>query len=374
MIVGVPREIKDNEYRVSITPAGANALVRAGHIVLVESTAGVGSGFGDHEYEAVGARVVSDHADTFRRADMVVKVKEPVVQEFDLLREGIIVLTFLHLAASRELTRALLEKKVTGIAYETVELPDGSLPLLVPMSEIAGRMSIQIAAHYLERNNGGSGKLMGGIPGVEPSHVVILGAGAVGRSAAKVALGMGARVTIINRGVNRLRDLGSILDENITTLSSTNYSISQALVDADVLIGAVLVTGAKAPTLVTREMISRMRAGSIVIDVSIDQRGCIETIRPTTHSDPTYLVDGVVHYGVTNIPGAVPRTSTLALSNATLPYVLRLANVGFVNAVTEDDSLAKGVNTFAGNVTHRAVAQEFGLPYRSLKSLLTPPD
>lgn len=370
MIVGIPKEIKDNEYRVSLTPGGVEALVLAGHTVLVEKGAGQGSGFADEEYARVGAQIVAAHADVFRRADMVVKVKEPLPQEHDLLREGLVLFTFLHLAASKELTQVLLEKKVTGIAYETVELPDGSLPLLAPMSEIAGRMSIQVAAHYLEKKNGGRGKLLGGVPGVAPANVVVLGAGTVGSNAARIALGMGARVILINRGLDRLRHLSEVLHGNLTTLASTHYNIAQSLVGADVLVGAVLVTGARAPTLVTREMVRTMGPGAVVIDVAVDQSGCVETIRPTTHSNPTYLVDGVVHYGVTNMPGAVPETATAALSNVTLPYVLELANLGLVKSVSRDPSLAKGVNTLAGNVTHPAVADAFGLPYRPLQELL----
>ena len=370
MIVGVPKEIKDNEYRVSVTPGGAEALVLAGHTVLVEKGAGEGSGFNDEEYTGVGAQIVAEHTDAFRQAEMVVKVKEPLAQEYDLLREGLILFTFLHLAASEPLTKVLIEKKVTGIAYETVELPDRSLPLLSPMSEIAGRMSIQVAAHYLEKKNQGRGKLLAGVPGVAPATVVILGAGMVGSNAAKIALGMGARVILINRGIDRLRYLSEVLHGDLTTLASTHYNIAQALVGADVLIGAVLITGAKAPTLVTRDMVRTMGPGAVVVDVAVDQSGCIETIRPTTHSQPTYLVDGVVHYGVTNIPGAVPETSTAALSNVTLPYVLQLANLGFAKAVSRDPALAKGVNTLAGNVTYPAVADAFGLPYKPLQELL----
>ncbi|MBI2953907.1 MAG: alanine dehydrogenase [Chloroflexi bacterium] len=370
MIVGVPREIKDNEYRVSITPGGAEALVLAGHTVIVEKGAGDGSGFGDEEYARVGAQIVATHADPFQRVDMMVKVKEPLPEEYDLLREGLILVTFLHLAASEPLTRALLDRKVTAVAYETVELPGGALPLLTPMSEIAGRMSVQVAAHYLEKKNGGRGKLLGGVPGVAPANVVVLGAGVVGSNAAKIALGMGARVILIDRGVDRLRYLSEVLHGDLTTLASTHYNIAQVLMGADVLIGAVLVTGAKAPTLVTREMVRSMDPGAVVIDVAVDQSGCVETTRPTTHSEPTFLIDGVVHYGVTNMPGAVPETSTAALSNVTLPYVLRLANLGFVKAVSEDAALARGVNTFAGNVTHQAVADAFGLPYKPLHELL----
>jgi alanine dehydrogenase len=297
-------------------------------------------------------------------------VKEPQRQEYDFLRPGLLLFTYLHLAACEELSHELQRRKVSGIAYETIEAADGCLPLLTPMSEVAGRMAVQVAAHYLEKMNGGRGKLLGGVPGVRPSEVAILGGGVVGTSAARIALGMGAHVTIIDIDVGRLRYLSEILHGNLTTLSSNPLNIADTVQFADVVIGAVLIAGAKAPRLVTREMISKMNPGSVIVDVAIDQGGCLETSRPTTHSDPIYFVDGVIHYCVTNMPGAVPRTSTYALSNATLPYVIRLARHGFTEAVHRDPALAKGVNTFAGHITYQAVAEAFGLEYRSLEHLM----
>ena len=369
MIVGVPKEIKDNEYRVAATPGGVELLAKMGHRVLVEAGAGEGSGFADEEYVRSGATTVS-HEEAFSEADLVLKVKEPQPSEYDLLREGLLLFTYLHLAAEPELTRVLLDRGVTGIAYETVELLDRSLPLLIPMSEVAGRMAIQVAAHYLEEPHGGRGKLLGGVPGVRPSDVVIVGAGTVGTNAAQIALGMGAHVTLIDRDLNRLRYLDQVLHGNLTTLSSNPRNIADAVSTADVVIGAVLVAGAKAPKLVTREMIASMKPGSVAIDVAVDQGGCIETSRPTTHSNPTYLVDGVVHYAVPNMPGAVPRTSTYALSNATLPYAARLAKLGFADAVRSMPDLAKGVNTYRGKVTHQGVADAFGYECVPLDSLL----
>jgi alanine dehydrogenase len=369
MIVGIPREIKDNEYRVAITPGGVELLTKLGHRVLVESSAGVGSGFSDGEYMDAGARMTG-HEDVFHDSDMVLKVKEPLPAEYPLLREGMILFTYLHLAAEPELTRVMLDRGVTGIAYETVQSPDNSLPLLIPMSEVAGRMAIQVAAHYLEQPNGGRGKLLGGIPGVRPSDVVVIGAGTVGTNAAQIALGMGAHVTLIDRDLQRLRLLSNLLHGNLTTLSSNPRNTGDAVVVADVVIGSVLVTGAKAPKLVTDEMVAAMKPGSIVIDVAVDQGGCIQTSRPTSHSNPTYSVDGVIHYAVPNMPGAVPRTSTYGLSNATLPYVVRLANLGFQEAVRRMPDLAMGVNTYAGKVTHGGVAEAFELECVPLQALL----
>jgi len=369
MIIGVPKEIKDSEFRVSATPGGVELLVRMGHRVLVESGAGAGSGFSDDEYLRAGAVLVS-HEDAFREADLVLKVKEPLPSEYALFREGMLLFTYLHLAAEPELTRELLAKGVTGIAYETVEMPDRSLPLLIPMSEVAGRMSIQVAAHYLEEPHGGRGKLLGGIPGVRPSDVVIVGAGTVGTNAAKIALGMGAHVTLIDRDLARLRYLDEVLHGNLTTLSSNPRNIADAVSTADVVIGSVLIAGAKAPKLVTREMVASMKPGSVVVDVAVDQGGCVETSHVTSHSHPTYLVDGVVHYAVPNMPGAVPRTSTYGLSNATLPYVARLAKLGLVEAVRQMPELGKGVNTYKGKVTHQGVAEALGLEYVPLSKLL----
>ncbi|RME43669.1 MAG: alanine dehydrogenase [Chloroflexi bacterium] len=369
MIIGVPAEVKDNEYRVSLTPGGAHMLAEHGHRVLVQSGAGDGSGFPDEEYRDAGAVIVPEAATVWHEADMIVKVKEPVPSEYEFLREGLILFTYLHLAANEALTRRLLEAGVTGIAYETVALDNGHLPLLIPMSEVAGRMAIQVGAHYLEKMNGGRGKLLGGVPGVRPCDVVIIGGGTVGTNAAQVALGLGAHVIIIDRNLERLRYLSEILHGNLTTLSSNPRNIAMSVQRADLVIGAVLIPGARAPRLVTREMVSTMHAGSVIVDVAIDQGGCIETSRPTTHSDPTFEVDGVIHYGVTNMPGAVPRTSTYALSNATLPYMVLLADEGFLGAVRRNRALARGVNTYRGYVTHQAVAASFNLSYHSLEEL-----
>jgi alanine dehydrogenase len=373
MIVGIPKEIKDNEYRVSLTPGGAETLIHAGHQVLIQAGAGEGSGFTDQEYAEAGAEIVGDAAPIWSRADMVIKVKEPLPEEFTFLRQGLLLFTYLHLAAAPQLTRELLDRQVTGMAYETVQLPAGSssagsLPLLTPMSEVAGRMSVQVAAHYLEKMNGGRGKLLGGVPGVRPSDVVIVGGGTVGINAAMIALGMGAHVIILDINTDRLRYLDEVLRGNLTTLSSNVRNIADSVRHADVVIGAVLLPGAKAPRLVTQEMIRSMKPGSVVVDVAVDQGGCIETSRPTTHSDPVFIVDGVIHYCVANMPGAVPRTSTYALSNATLPYALRLANYGFEKAVKGDCALAKGVNTFAGHVTCEGVAVAHGLAYTPLET------
>jgi alanine dehydrogenase len=370
MIIGVPKEIKDKENRVSLTPGGAHSLTQAGHRVLVEHGAGEGSGFPDDEYKQSGAKIVAADEEVWNHAEMVLKVKEPLPSEYPLLRKDLLLFTYLHLAAEEELTRELMDKQVTSIAYETVELADGSLPLLTPMSEVAGKMSIQIAAHYLEKTNGGRGKLLGGVPGVRPADVVVIGGGTVGTAAAQVALGMGADVTIIDKNIDRLRYLSEILHGSLTALYSNPYNIAEAVKFADVVIGAVLIKGAKAPKLVTREMVRTMTPGSVIVDVAIDQGGSVETIHPTTHSDPTYVVDGVIHYGVTNMPGAVPRTSTYALSNATLPYVQKLASLGFRRAVQCDPALARGVNVYAGQITYAAVAEAFGLPYRPLNERL----
>ncbi|HAX24966.1 MAG TPA: alanine dehydrogenase [Chloroflexi bacterium] len=369
MIVGIPKEIKDNENRVSTTPAGVREYVAHGHQVLVESTAGVGSGFSDAEYVAAGADLADTHADVFARADMIVKVKEPIHPEYDLMREDQVLYTYLHLAAEPELTRVLIDRGVVGIAYETVELPNRSLPLLTPMSEVAGRMAVHIGAYYLEKVNGGRGVLMGGVPGVRPAEVVIVGGGVVGTNAAQVALGMGANVTILDISLDRLRYLDDVLHGRINLLASSSATLAEAISRADLVIGAVLIPGAKAPKLVTSQMISSMSDGAVVVDVAIDQGGCIATASPTSHSDPTFVVDGVVHYCVTNMPGAVPRTSTLALSNATLPYGLRLADHG-LDAIRQDAALAKGVNVYRGHVTYPAVAEAFGMNAEPIESLL----
>jgi len=370
VIVGVPREVKDRENRVSTTPAGVREYVAQGHTVLVESGAGLGSGFTDAEYVASGAELISTHESVFGQAAMIVKVKEPVAAEYDLLREQQILFTYLHLAADEPLTRALIERRVQAVAYETVQAPDGPLPLLQPMSEVAGRMSVQVGAHYLERTHGGRGTLLGGVPGVPPADVVIIGGGIVGTNAAQIALGMGANVTILDMNVERLRFLDQVLHGRIHTLASNSHNVAESVRRADLVIGSVLIPGKRAPKLVTREMVETMQPGAVLVDVAIDQGGCFETSKPTSHSDPVYDVDGVVHYCVTNMPGAVPRTSTLALSNVTLPFGLALAGKGLVRAVSEDPSLAKGVNVIAGQVTYAGVAEAFGLPYQPLEDVL----
>ena len=366
MIVGVPKEIKDREYRVAVTPGGAAEYVARGHEVVVERGAGAGSAFADAEYAAAGATLVDGHAEVFARADMICKVKEPVPDEYDLLRPDQLLFTYLHLAADEPLTRALMRNRVQAVAYETVQHANGSLALLTPMSEVAGRMAVQVGAHYLEKTHGGRGMLLGGVPGVPGANVVIIGGGVVGTNAAQMAIGLGANVTILDKNVDRLRYLDDILHGRIHTLASNRQNIAEAVRQADLLIGGVLIAGAKAPKLVSREMIGSMRAGSVVVDVAIDQGGCIATARPTSHSDPTYEVDGVIHYCVTNMPGAVPRTSTLALSNVTLPYGLELADHGLAVAIGQDPALAKGVNVLNGHVTYQAVAEAFGLAFTPL--------
>jgi alanine dehydrogenase len=370
MIIGIPKEIKDNEYRVSQTPANVEMLVHAGHRVLVERKAGEASGFTDDEYVQAGAELVGKPAEVFGASDMVVKVKEPLEQEYGFLRAGLLLFTYLHLASAAALTQVLQDKGVIGIAYETVEMPDGSLPLLTPMSEVAGRIAAQIGAQYLEKVHGGSGMLIGGVPGVPPCKVVVIGGGVVGINATQVALGMGGHVTVIDKDTNRLRYLSEVLRGQVETLVSNPANIAAAVKEADVVIGAVLVHGAAAPKLVTGEMVKSMKPRSVLVDVAIDQGGCAETSRPTTHSNPTYVVDGVIHYCVTNVPGAVPRTSTYALTNQTFPYVLKLANLGFAQAVASDGPLAKGVNVYQGHITHEGVAKSLELPYTPLDKLL----
>jgi alanine dehydrogenase len=363
LIIGIPKEIKNNEYRVAMVPSGVHALVENGHKVLVERSAGVGSSISDKEYLNAGAEIIKSAAEIFKDAEMIVKVKEPLPQEYELLREGQILFTYLHLAPAPELTKALLRQKVIGIAYETVQLDDGSLPLLTPMSEIAGKVSIQVGAYYLQKENGGSGVLLGGVPGVNAGTVAIIGGGTVGVNAAKVALGMGANVTILDSNIGRLRYLSDILEGRFTPLYSNQTNIECSLTTADMVVGAILVPGAKAKKLVQRSMISRMRRGSVAVDVAIDQGGCFETSVPTTHAKPTYKVDGVIHYCVTNIPGAVSRTSTFALTNATSPYVMKLADLGFAEAIRKDEALRKGLNTFKGKLVSKPVAESLGLPY-----------
>ena len=373
MIVGVPREIKDRESRVAATPGGVGEFVHHGHTVLVETRAGASSGFADDEYAHAGATIVQTHEAVFAQAELILKVKEPVASEYELLRPGQTLFTYLHLAADAPLTAALREQKVHAVAYETVQVGANggvTLPLLTPMSEVAGRMAVQIGAHYLERPNGGRGLLLGGVPGVPPANVVIVGGGVVGTNAAQIALGMGANVTILDRNVDRLRQLEHMLHGRLTLLASNKSVIAEAARQADLLIGAVLVAGARAPRLVTEPMVRSMRPGSVIVDVAIDQGGCIETAHPTSHSAPTYEVDGVVHYCVTNIPGAVPRTSTLALSNVTLPYALLLADRGLEGAIARDAALESGVNTYDGRVTHPAIASALNLPYTPLAELM----
>ncbi len=359
MRIGIPKEIKTLENRVAMTPGGVESLVRRGHEVVVEAGAGLGSGLSDEEYTAAGARLGSV-AEAWG-AEMVVKVKEPVASEYGFLRNDLLLFTYLHLAAEPALTRALLDGGTTAIAYETVQLPDRSLPLLTPMSEVAGRMATQVGAHYLEKSQGGRGILLGGVPGVSPAAVVIIGAGVVGANAAKMALGLGAQVTVFDISHNRLQYMDDVFGGRLITMSATEPNIRKACCYADLLIGAVLVVGAKAPKLVTRGMVSRMKEGSVIVDVAIDQGGCVETIKPTTHQEPTYLVDGVVHYGVTNMPGAVPRTSTFALTNQTLPYVTALAEKG-EQAMAEDKALLLGLNTHQGRLTCMAVGEAQDIP------------
>jgi len=357
MIVGVPKEIKDHEARVGVTPAGVKALTEAGHTVLVETQAGEQSGFPDAEYQNAGAEIVGEAGYVWGKSEMIVKVKEPVEKEYVFFREGLILFTYLHLAPVRALTDKLLESKVIGIAYETVRDRQGTLPLLTPMSEVAGRMAVQVGATYLEKERGGRGVLLGGVPGVAPGNVTILGGGIVGTNAAKIALGFGAKVTLVDVNLNRLRELDDIFGGRLYTLASNSYNLAQATREADLVIGGVLIPGATAPKIVTRAMVSQMKKGAVIVDVAIDQGGCVETARPTSHSDPSYVVDGVVHYCVTNMPGAVPHTSTLALTNSTFSYLLRLANLGAHEAMQQDAGLAQGLNLWLGKLTHRGVAE-----------------
>lgn len=370
MIVGIPKEVKDRENRVAATPVAVHEYISQGHHVLFEAGAGAGSGFTDDEYAAEGVEIVGTHGEVFDRADMIVKVKEPIAEEYDLLREHQILFTYLHLANDEPLTRTLIERNVQAIAYETVQLDNRALPLLAPMSEVAGRMSVQIGAHYLESPNGGIGTLLGGVPGVAPAEVVIIGGGSVGTNAAQMALGLGARVTIIELSMERLRYLDDVLHGRITLLASNRKTIADAVGNADLVIGSVLVPGARAPKLVTADMLGAMKPGTVMVDVAIDQGGCFETSKPTTHSNPTFIVDGVIHYCVTNMPGAVARTSTLALSAVTVPYGIKLANKGFIEAVTSDAALGRGVNVMDGLVTYKGVADAFDLPYTPIEKAI----
>ncbi|MBO8163096.1 MAG: alanine dehydrogenase [Brevibacillus sp.] len=371
MLIGVPKEIKNNENRVGLTPAGVAAYVQAGHTVLVETNAGEGSGFSDDDFRAAGARIVPDAAEVWGRAEMICKVKEPLPAEYDLFRENQILFTYLHLAPEPDLTHALMEKKVVAIAYETIQTDDGALPLLTPMSEVAGRMAVQVGAQFLEKPHGGKGVLLGGVPGVMPGRVVIIGGGVVGTNAAKMAVGLGANVTLLDINAGRLRELDDLFHGRLQTMMSNPYHIAEMVKQADLLIGAVLIPGARAPRLVTEEMVKSMAPGSVIVDVAIDQGGSIETIdRITTHSDPVYVKHGVVHYAVANMPGAVPRTSTLALTNVTLPYGLQLANKGYERAILENKALARGVNVIDGRVVYEAVARSLNLPYTPLGDVI----
>jgi alanine dehydrogenase len=370
MKIGLPKEIKDNEYRVGLTPAGVNALVNAGHEVFVQKTAGEGSGFADDQYQKAGGKMLDTADEIWATGDMIVKVKEPVAPEYPRMRENQLLFTYLHLAPELELTRQMLDKKVTGVAYETITDRKGRLPLLTPMSEVAGRMSVQVGATFLEKMNGGRGILLGGVPGVPAANVVIIGGGIVGTEAAKMAVGLGAKVTIIDRNLDRLRQLDDIFLSKVQTLASSRYAIEEAISHADLVIGAVLVVGAAAPKLVTRDMLKVIPQGAVLVDVAVDQGGCFETTHATTHSNPTYYEEGVLHYCVANMPGAVPRTSTFALTNATLPYALDLANKGFEKAIKEDKGLQEGVNTYAGKLTYEAVATSQNLEYTPLSSLI----
>lgn len=372
MIIGVPKEIKNNENRVGLTPAGVSSYKQAGHRVLVEMHAGMGSGFGDEDYLAAGAEIFEKAADVWSYADMICKVKEPLPDEYPYFRENQILFTYLHLAPEKELTKQLMDKKVVAIAYETIQTDDRALPLLMPMSEVAGRMSVQIGAQFLEKPHGGKGILLGGVPGVPPGKVVIVGGGIVGTNAAKMAIGLGADVTILDINANRLRELDDTFQGRLHTLMSNHYNLAEAVKHADLLIGAVLIPGARAPRLVTEEMVKSMSTGSVIVDVAIDQGGSIETVdRISTHSDPTYVKHGVVHYSVANMPGAVPRTSTIALSNVTLPYGLLLANKGYRAAISQHRALARGVNVINGHIVYEAVAKSLQLPYTPLDDVLS---
>lgn len=372
MRIGVAKEIKNNEFRVGLTPAGAHALVEAGHEVFVEKGAGLGSFIEDSEYEAVGAKIVADKKKMFDDSEMIIKVKEPIAEEYDLFHEGQILYTYLHLAAEPALTEALLKHKVISIAYETVLGRDGrSLPLLQPMSEVAGRMSIQVAAHFLEKINGGKGKLMGGVAGVQPAKVTIVGGGTVGTNAAKMAVGMGAIVTVIDNNLDRLRQLDDIFGARVHTLASNPLNIAQSVKEADVVIGSVLIPGAKTPQLITTEMVKEMSPGSVIVDVAIDQGGAVQSVDgPTTHDDPVRMKFGVVHYSVANMPGAVANTSTYALTNATLPYAIAIANKGWKQALKDDKGLANGLNTLDGHVTFKGVADALNKEYKDANDLL----
>ncbi len=367
MKIGVPKEIKTNENRVALVPAGAEAFVAAGHSVVIEKGAGEGSGFADDRYTSVGAKIGPDADTVWREAEMIMKVKEPIAKEWPRIRKGQVIFTYFHFAADEKLTRAHLDSGAVCIAYETVELPSRELPLLTPMSEVAGRMAVQEGAKYLEKLYGGRGVLLGGVPGVAPAKVVILGGGIVGINAAKMAAGLGAKVTVLDLSLERLRYLSDVMPANVTLIYSNRHNILEQISTADLVVGAVLIPGAVAPRLIRREDLKTMQPGAVIVDVAIDQGGCVETIKATTHENPTYVVDGIIHYGVANMPGGVPRTSTLALTNATFPYAMQLANKGWKQALKDNPALKKGLNVVDGKVTYAAVAEAFGLPF-------TPPD
>jgi alanine dehydrogenase len=370
MIIGVPKEIKTNENRVALVPAGAEAFVTRGHTVCIEQGAGAGSGFPDEAYTAVGAKILPTADEVWAKAEMIMKVKEPIAVEWPRMRAGQIIYTYFHFAAAEDLTRAVIKSGAIAVAYETVQLPTGELPLLTPMSEVAGRMAVQEGAKYLEKVFGGSGVLLGGVPGVSPAEVVIVGGGVVGINAAKMAAGLGARVTILDISLDRLRYLDDVLPANVTTLYSNRHNILDAIKRADLVVGAVLLPGAKAPHLIKRADLKVMKPGSVIVDVAVDQGGCVETIKPTTHENPTYFVDGILHYAVANMPGGVPRTSTLALTNATLSYGLRLARDGWKKAAKEDGALKLGLNVVEGKVVYPGVAEAFGLPLVAVDSTI----
>jgi alanine dehydrogenase len=370
MIIGVPKEIKSSENRVALTPGGALELTRRGHKVYVQSTAGIGSGFSDDEYKKAGAEILPTIEATYSIAEMILKVKEPIASEYNLIKENQLLFTYFHFASYEPLTNAMIKSKAVCLAYETVELSDRSLPLLIPMSEVAGRMAIQEGAKYLEKPVGGRGVLLGGVPGVAPGKVLILGGGVVGTQAAKMAAGLGAQVTLMDISLNRLRYLNDVLPANVITMYSSEYNIRSLIATQDLIVGAVLIPGAKAPHLITRDMLKQMRPGTVLVDVAVDQGGCIETCKPTTHEDPTFVIDEVVHYCVANMPGAVPFTSTLALTNATLPYAIKLADKGWKKACNESNELKLGLNIVNGKVVYKGVADAFGLPYDDVNTVL----
>ncbi|MBT9392798.1 alanine dehydrogenase [Hymenobacter sp. NST-14] len=370
MLIGVPKEIKNNENRVGLTPAGVAEFRKHGHEVYVQATAGNGSGFSDAEYEQAGATVLPTIEDVYAKAEMIVKVKEPIASEYPLIKENQLLFTYFHFASGEELTHAMIERKAVCLAYETVELPTRALPLLIPMSEVAGRMAPQEGAKYLEKPLKGRGILLGGVPGVKPAEVLVLGAGIVGTQAAKIAAGLGAKVTVMDISLNRLRELDDFMPKNVVTQYSNEYNIREAIKTADLIIGAVLIPGAKAPHLITREMLKTMRPGTVLVDVAVDQGGCIETCEPTTHENPTFIIDDIVHYCVANMPGAVPYTSTLALTNATLPYAVKLANLGWQEACRRDEALRLGLNVVHGKVVYKGVADAWGLPLESVESVM----